>query len=113
MEFDCALAAVGNNQSRLKIHERLKAAGFYVPILIHPTAIVHPLASLECSDIIRAMCYVSSGVEVRESVLLNIGCKIDHNCVIGEGCHISMGCVVRNEIAVEPMSEFESNSVVE
>lgn len=111
--FDYAIAAVGNNEYRMKVHQRIKNAGFNIPILIHPTAIVHPLASLESGDIIRAMCYVSSGVEIGESTLLNIGCKIDHNCVIGAGCHIPMGCVVRNEVIVPPMSVFASNSVVE
>lgn len=112
-QYDFAIAAVGNNQYRMKVHQRIKDLGFEVPILIHPTAIVHPRASLECGDIIRAMCFVSSGVDIRESVILNIGCKIDHNCVIGEGSHIPMGCVVRNEVVVEPYSVFKSNAVVE
>lgn len=111
--YEFAIAALGNNEYRMKIHERIKELGFEIPILIHPTAIVHPLAVLNKGDIIRAMCFISSGVEVQESVLLNIGCKIDHNCVIGAGSHIPMGAVVRNEVKVEPMSSYRSNSVVE
>lgn len=112
-EYEYCIAAVGNNDYRMRIHNKIKELGYDIPILIHPTAIVHPLASLECGDIIRAMCFVSSGVDIGESVLLNIGCKIDHNCVIGEGSHIPMGCVVRNEVKIGPLSYFESNSVVE
>jgi len=108
-----AISAVGDNAYRMKMHNEIKKCGFDIPVLIHPTAIVHPLALLSAGDIIRAMCFVSSGVEIGESVLLNIGCKIDHNCVIGEGCHISMGTVVRNEVQVPPLSNFRSNAVVE
>lgn len=112
-EYEFCIAAVGNNAYRMQMHEKIKQLDFQIPILIHPTAIVHPLASLECGDIIRAMCFVSSGVEIGESVLLNIGCKIDHNCVIGAGSHIPMGCVVRNEVKIPPCSYFKSNAVVE
>jgi len=111
--YGYAISAVGNNEYRLKVHNEIRRLGFEIPILIHPTAIVHPLALLSPGDIIRAMCFVSSGVEIGESVLLNIGCKIDHNCEIGEGCHISMGTVVRNEVKVPPLSSFRSNTVVE
>ncbi len=112
-DFEYCIAAVGNNDYRMTVHHKIKEAGYDIPILIHPTAIVHPLAYLECGVIIRAMCFVSSGVDIGESVLLNIGCKIDHNCVIGEGSHIPMGCVVRNEVKIPPRSHFVSNAVVE
>jgi len=112
-KYGYAISAVGNNEYRMKMHNEIKRLGFDIPILIHPTAIVHPLALLSPGDIIRAMCFVSSGVEIGESVLLNIGCKIDHNCMIGDGCHISMGTVVRNEVKVPPYSGFKSNTVVE
>lgn len=112
-EYGYCIAAVSSNKLRMKVHQQIKELGFEIPILIHPTAIVHPLASLECGDIIRAMCFVSSGVDIRECVLLNIGCKIDHNCVIGEGSHIPMGCIVRNEVVVDSYSTFKSNAVVE
>lgn len=112
-KFEYCIAAVGNNAIRMQVHRKIQELGFMIPILIHPTAIVHPLASLDQGDIIRAMCFVSSGVDIGESVLLNIGCKIDHNCVIGEGSHIPMGCVVRNEVEIPPYSIFKSNAVVE
>lgn len=32
------IVALGNNETRMKYHNRLKAAGFSVPVLIHPTA---------------------------------------------------------------------------
>lgn len=112
-EFDYAIAALGNNQSRMQLHNQIKECRYEIPILIHPSAIVHPLAVLEPGVIVRAVCYISMGVEIGEATLLNIGCKIDHNCVIGYGTHIPMGAVVRNEIRIAPMSGFASNAVIE
>ena len=111
--YDFVIPAVGNNKIREELCKRIHEANMKMPILIHHTAIVHPLAVLSPGDIIRAMCYVSAGVQLQESVLLNIGCKIDHNCIIGTCSHIPMGCVVRNEVKVEPLSNFKSNAVVE
>lgn len=112
-EYEYAIVAMGNNVNRMKLHALIKENLFMVPVLIHPSAIVHPLADVAPGVIIRAMCYVSNGVDIGEASLLNIGCKIDHNCVIGEGTNIPMGAVVRNEVNIAPMSNFTSNAVIE
>ena len=112
-EFSHAIPAVGDNKKRCELLEMLRACGYKVPCILHPTAFVSPSACLGEGTIVRAMAAISREVRVGEGCLINMGALIDHGCRIGKGAHIPMGCVVRGEVEVPEMSTFEPNSVVE
>lgn len=111
--FSHAIPAVGDNQKRCELFEMLRACGYQIPCVIHPTAFISPSACLGEGTIVRAMAAISREVRVGEGCLINMGALIDHGCRIGKGAHIPMGCVVRGEVEVPEMSTFEPNSVVE
>lgn len=112
-QFDIAIVALGNNETRMKYHNELKRCGYYIPVLIHPTAYVSPTAEIAPGCIIRAKVVVSRDVKIGEACILNVGALIDHHVEIGAGCHILMGAVVRNKAKVEPLTRVESLSLVE
>ena len=112
-QYDTAIVALGNNESRMKYHEELKRCGYNVPVLIHPTAYVSPTAEIAPGCIIRAKVVVSRDVKLGEATILNVGALIDHHVEIGYGCHILMGAVVRNKAKVEPLTRVESLSLVQ
>ena len=112
-EYPDAIVAFGNNPNRLLQTKVLMDAGYYVPILIHPTAYVSPEAEIAPGCIIRAHCVVSRYVKLGVATILNVGALIDHDVEIGEGSHILMGAVVRNMVKLPQMSRVESNQVVE
>ena len=115
LKDDCpeAIAALGNNESRMKYHRILREAGFRVPVLVHPTAYVSPDASLAPGCIVRTRAVVSRYVSLGEACIVNVGALIDHDCVFGEGCHILMGAVVRNKVTVPAMTWIKANQVYE
>lgn len=45
-EFSCAHVAFGNNTFRMEWSEKLKQAGFHLPVLVHETAWVSPSARI-------------------------------------------------------------------
>ncbi len=112
-QYDTAIVALGNNNTRMKYHQILKDCGYTIPTLIHPTAYVSPTAEIAPGCIIRAKVVVSRDVKLGEATILNVGALIDHHVEIGYGCHILMGAVVRNKIKVEPLTRVESLSLVE
>jgi len=112
-QYDTAIVALGNNNTRMKYHQILKDCGYNIPILIHPTAYVSPTAEIAPGCIIRANAVVSRDVKIGEATILNVGALIDHHVEIGYGCHILMGAVVRNKAKVEPLTRVESLSLVE
>lgn len=111
--FECAIPAVGSNAARLRMLRQLRAFGFKIPRIIHPTAYISPMAEIGDGTIVRAKAAVSRYTWIGEACLINMGALIDHGCQIGDGTHIPMGCVVRNEVKLPPMSVFMPNQVVE
>ncbi len=112
-QYDIAIVALGNNETRMKYHEELKRCGYKIPVLIHPTAYVSPTATISPGCIIRAKAVVSRDVKIGEACILNVGALIDHHVEIGYGCHILMGAVVRNKVKVEPLTRVESLSLIQ
>lgn len=112
-QYDTAIVALGNNNTRMKYHQILKDCGYNIPILIHPTAYVSPTAEIAPGCVIRAKVVVSRDVKLGEATILNVGALIDHHVEIGYGCHILMGAVVRNKAKVEPLTRVESLSLVQ
>ena len=112
-EYDTAIAALGNNGQRKRLHSLLQQNGYRIPVLVHPTAYVSPDAILAPGCIVRTHAVVSRYVRLGEAVIVNVGALIDHHCEIGEFSHILMGAVVRNSVTVPPLTWISSNQVVE
>ena len=112
-QYDTAIVALGNNNTRMKYHQILKDCGYTIPTLIHQTTYVSPTAEIAPGCIIRAKVVMSRDVKLGEATILNVGTLIDHHVEIGYGCHILMGAVVRNKARVEPLTRVESLSLVE
>ena len=112
-QYDTAIVALGNNNTRIKYHEELKRCGYTIPVLIHPTVYISPTATISPGCIIRAKVVVSRDVKIGEACILNVGALIDHHVEIGYGSHILMGAVVRNKAKIEPLTRVESLSLIQ
>ena len=111
--FTHVIPALGNNQTRYKLIEKMRDAGFQIPRLIHPSAVISPTAKIGDGCIIRERVVISRNVVIGDGCLINIGAMIDHKCVVGNGSHIPMGSIVRNEITIPEMSNFAVGQIVE
>jgi UDP-N-acetylbacillosamine N-acetyltransferase len=112
-EFIYAIPAFGSNQMRFELMQKLKALGYRIPRIIHPTAHISPTAFIGEGTIVRPMVGISRDVVIGECCLINMGVMIDHRCKIGRCCHIPMNAVVRGEIEVPPMSEFPAGAIIQ
>ena len=92
--YGCAIVAMGNPQLRLSYLERLAQAGFELPVLRHPAAVVMPSAHLGRGCVVEAMAVVNSNAVVGNGCLLCAGSVVNHNAVVGDGCQIDCNAVV-------------------
>ena len=111
--YDNAIVVMGNNENRLKYHKMLEAAGFNIPVLIHPRSYVSPDAKLSPGCIIRTFAVVGRYAELGKAVILNLGSKVDHHCVIGEGSHLLINSVVRASKTAEPLTWLDAGQVIQ
>lgn len=99
-KYTKAFIAIGNNVTRQKKQLQLKAAGFKLPVLIHPNAIVSPSASIEEGTVIMAGAIVNSYAQITEGCVINTGAIIEHDCLISKFSHISPNATLAGGVSV-------------
>ena len=103
-QFDAAVVAIGHAATRLRWIHQLQAAGFNLPVLIHPTAWVSPSAQLGPGSVFFAQVAVNAQASIGKGVILNTGCSVDHDAQISDAVHICPGARLAGEVQVGPRS---------
>lgn len=93
-DYGCAVVAMGNPALRLAYLKRLEQAGYQIPVLRHPSAVVMPSARLGKGCVLEAMVVVNSNAVVGDGGLLCAGSVINHNATVGNVCQIDCNAVV-------------------
>jgi sugar O-acyltransferase (sialic acid O-acetyltransferase NeuD family) len=83
--------AIGLNNTRSLLIERLRDLDLNLPDIIHPSAIISDTVSLAGGVCVLPGVIVNAGSKIGVGVILNSASVIDHDCEIGRGAHISPG----------------------
>jgi acetyltransferase EpsM len=102
---DAVIVAVGDNEGRRAITERLLTAGERLATAIHPRACIAPSARIGEGSMICAGAVVSPRVTIGRGVIINTNASVDHDTVVGDFAHVSAGATVgaRCRIGVESL----------
>lgn len=111
-KFDTAVAALGDNDMRLYWTEKLMEAGYHVPSLVHPSAVVSPSASISEGSFILQRAVINTSTCIEHAVLVNSGAIIDHNSYIERGAHVGLGSIVKANCRVTSLKKIEAGNVV-
>jgi sugar O-acyltransferase (sialic acid O-acetyltransferase NeuD family) len=99
-QFPAALVAIGSATVRLHWLPRLAAAGYELPIVIHPTAWVSPSALIGIGSVVFAQAAIQAQAVIGSGAILNTGCSVDHDAQLGDGVHICPGARLAGEVQV-------------
>ena len=99
-DFDAAVVAIGHALVRLRWIQNLQDAGYQLPVLIHPTAMVSPSSQLGPASVVFAQVAVQPHASIGTGVILNTGCSVDHDAQISDGVHICPGARVAGEVKI-------------
>ena len=99
-QFPAALVAIGNAAVRLQWLPRLVAAGYEVPVVVHPTAWLSPSAQLGIGSVVFAQAAIQAQAVIGSGGILNTGCSVDHDAQLGDGVHICPGARLAGEVQV-------------
>ena len=99
-QFAAAAVAIGHPATRLHWLEQLRAAGYGLPVLIHPAAWVSPSAEIGCGSVIFAQVVVQAQAVIGDGAILNTSCSIDHDVQLADGVHICPGVHIAGEVQV-------------
>lgn len=110
-DYSYGFVAFGNNVQRMKWTLQLIEVGFQLPILIHPTAYISPLARIELGTIVCAMAVVSNNAIIKKGCIISIGALVDYDSCIGEGSHINSGAIVKAVGKVERLKKVDAGMI--
>jgi sugar O-acyltransferase (sialic acid O-acetyltransferase NeuD family) len=97
---DGVVVAVGDNDTRARITERLRAAGERLTVARHPTAILSERVCIGDGAMICAGVIACVGVSLGRGVIFNTGCTVDHHSRIGDYAHIAPGVRIGGEVSI-------------
>jgi sugar O-acyltransferase (sialic acid O-acetyltransferase NeuD family) len=99
-QFPAALVATGNAGVRLQWLLRLAAAGYELPVVIHPTAWLSPSTQIGIGSMVFAQAAIQAQAVIGSGAILNSGCSVDHDAQLGDGVHICPGARLAGEVQV-------------
>ena len=111
-EFDYAYPAFGDNHLRIEWLDKLRRAGFTVPTLLHPSAIISPSVIVGSGAAVLHRAVIATGASIGEGCLVNIGAILDHDVRLEKGAHIGLGALVESRCVVPACHKLDAGTVM-
>jgi sugar O-acyltransferase (sialic acid O-acetyltransferase NeuD family) len=89
-----AFVAIGNNTLRRRVTTELRDAGFVLPTIIHPWAIVSPTASIGAGSAVMAGAVVGTEAVLGDGAIVNCAAVVDHHCRVGDFGHLGVNAAM-------------------
>ena len=90
-EYPVAIPAVGDTALRARWMNELIAAGFVIPTLIHPSAVVSQSAEIGLGTVICARATVGTGAKIGRGSILSSGTTVERNAVLPDWSYVDCG----------------------
>lgn len=91
---------IGDNKTRKAIALKIIEDGFKLATLIHPSAIISPLAKFESGTVVMPLCVINANVSIGKGCILNSSCVVEHDCKIKDFVHISPNASLAGNVEI-------------
>ena len=102
-EYPVAIPAIGDTEMRKRWMEELMNAGFVIPTLIHPTAIISSSAEVGNGTVICARATIAPGVCIGKGCIISGGATVDRGVVLADWSYVECGEIVSGQGAKRPV----------
>lgn len=110
-DFVITVGFIKNPALRIKLYNKVKAAGGRLATIIASTAHVSKYAELGEGTVIMHQAFVNAGAKIGDNCIINTFVNIEHDAVVGNQCHISTGTMVNGECKIGENCFIGSQSV--
>jgi len=107
-----SVGSIGNCAMRKKLDLILKNAGFTLPVIVHPGAILADGVKLGEGTFVAAGAVINSDVKIGRNVIINTASSVDHDCVIGDFVHIAPGVTLSGGVKIDNETHIGSGAKV-
>lgn len=98
--IDAAVVALGGNVLRQRLGQRLRELGFTLPVIVHPSALLSPSATLGEGVVVMARAVVGTETIIDSLAIINTAAVVDHDNRIGSAAHVAPGCALAGDVHV-------------
>lgn len=95
---DTIIIAIGDNQTRRIVYQKLQAYSFATAI--HPTAIIAKDTTIGNGTMICAGAIINPGTVIGQNTIINTAVTVDHHNQIGDHVHLAPGTHLGGEVIV-------------
>ena len=110
-DFIITVGFIKNPALRIKLYNKVKAAGGRLATIIASTAHVSKYAELGEGTVIMHHVFVNAGAKIGDNCIINTFVNIEHDAEVGNQCHISTGTMVNGECKIGENCFIGSQSV--
>lgn len=110
-DFIITVGFIKNPALRIKLYNKVKAAGGRLATIIASTAHVSKYAELGEGTVIMHHAFVNAGAKIGDNCIINTFVNIEHDAEVGNQCHISTGTMVNGECKIGQNCFIGSQSV--
>ncbi len=94
------VGGVGDTRPREELYRRVRAMGFEVAAVVHPSAVIAQSARIGHGPTIMAQAVINADAVMGEDVIINTGAIVEHDCVIGDHVHVATGARLASTVSV-------------
>lgn len=105
---DECLVAIGNQQLRRELTEKLLTDGMRFATVIHPRAWVSAAAVLEEGVTVMAGAVVGGRAQVGRGVIINANATVDHDAILEDFVHLGVGVQLAGGVIVRAGAWLQS-----
>lgn len=92
---------IGDNDARERIVHKVTAAGYHLPLLIHPSAIISDSATIGEGTIIMPLALVNADAKIGNGCIINSGAIVEHDCILENYVHISPNAALAGGVHIK------------
>ena len=111
-EYPYAIASFGDNRLRLAWTQRLLQAGFTVPNIFHPSAVVSRSVQFGAGCLVLQGAIVNANSTLGSACLVNSAALIDHDCVLADGVHVNLNATIKAWCHLTECTRTEAGEIV-
>jgi sugar O-acyltransferase (sialic acid O-acetyltransferase NeuD family) len=112
VQLAVGIGGVRGESLRRRIHERLKAAGWTLAAVRHPSAIVSPSAQLGEGVQVMAGAIVQPGARIGDGAIVNTAAVVEHDCDVGAFVHVAPRALLCGDVRVGAGTHVGAGAVV-
>lgn len=100
VRYSAAIVAIGDARRRIELLDRLGAAGYERPVVVHPSAVIGSVVALGAGTVVMPGAVVNIGTRLGAGCIVNTGATVDHDCRLADGVHVCPGAHLAGEVEV-------------